>query len=274
MQPMSGPARYGVSEQTTVTTAIDVAVETIALRGYAVVDGGYAAQEVEAFAGGFDRAYRAMEDRYGRASLEALDEQHVVRLPLLYERRFVQLVTNPTVLAICRRLLGDYIVLNQQNGVVNPAGGARYSQTRYHRDLPYQHFVSSRPLAMSALYCVDAFTLDNGATALIPGSHKQEAFPSDSLVDALSVQVPVPAGSFLVFDSMVFHAAPPNRSARDRRGVNHVYTIPVIKPLIDVAGALGDSFTDDRDLRRLLGYDVRVPSDVTAYYELRRRRGQ
>jgi ectoine hydroxylase-related dioxygenase (phytanoyl-CoA dioxygenase family) len=269
---VSGPTRYGVSEQTAATTAIDVAVETIALRGYVVVDGGYAAEEIEAFAGAFDRAHRAMEERYGLAALEALGEQHDVRLPLFYDRRFIQLVTNPTVVAICRRLLGEYIVLNQQNGVVNPKGGARYSQTRYHRDLPYQHFVSSRPLAVSALYCVDAFTLDNGATALIPGSHKQEAFPSDSLVEALSVQVPAPAGSFLVFDSMVFHAAPPNRSARDRRGVNHVYTIPLIKPLIDVAGALGESFTEDRDLRRLLGYDVRVPPDVSAYYEQRRRR--
>jgi ectoine hydroxylase-related dioxygenase (phytanoyl-CoA dioxygenase family) len=271
---MSGPTRYGVSEQTTVTTAIDAAVETIALRGYAVVDGGYAAEEIEAFAGAFDRAHRAMEERYGRAALEALDEQHVVRLPLFYDRRFVQLVTNPTVLAICRRLVGDYIVLNQQNGLVNPGGGAPYSQTRYHRDLPYQHFVSSRPLAVSALYCVDAFTLDNGATAMIPASHKQEAFPSDSLVEALSVQVLAPAGSFLVFDSMVFHAAPPNRTARDRRGVNHVYTIPLIKPLIDIAGALGESFTDDRDVRRLLGYDARVPLDIAAYYAQRRRRGQ
>jgi ectoine hydroxylase-related dioxygenase (phytanoyl-CoA dioxygenase family) len=269
---MSGPARYGVREQGTATTPIDAAVEAIALSGYAVVDGGYAAEEVEAFAEAFDRARRAMEERHGRAALEALHEQHDIRLPLLYERRFVQLATNATVLAIARRLLGEYIVLNQQNGVINPAGAADYSQARYHRDLPYQHFVSSRPLAVSALYCIDPFTVENGATSVIPASHKQEAFPSDAVVEALRVQLPALAGRFLVFDSMVFHAATPNLTARDRRGVNHVYTIPLIRPPIDIAGALGDSFTDDHDLRRLLGYEVRVPADLAAYYEQRRRR--
>ena len=40
-----------------------------------------------------------------------------------------------------------------------------HHQSAFHRDLPYQHFTSSRPIAINALFCADEFTNENGATA-------------------------------------------------------------------------------------------------------------
>jgi ectoine hydroxylase-related dioxygenase (phytanoyl-CoA dioxygenase family) len=152
--------------------------------------------------------------------------------------------------------------------VINPSG-QRHTQLAYHRDLPYQHFVSSRPLAISALFCIDPFTTETGATTLIPGSHRMEQFPSDVVAAELDTSVSAEPGSFIVFDSMVFHRAGENRSGRPRRGVNHVYSTPIIAQQISLPDALNGRYAGDPALARLLGYDVAPARSVTAWRERR-----
>ena len=142
----------------------------------------------------------------------------------------------------------------------------------WHRDLPYQHFVSSRPLAVNALFCLDPFTIDNGATQVLPASHRQEAFPSDRFVEAEAVTIVAPAGSFIILDCMMFHSGGVNITDRSRRAVNHVYSIPLLRQQIDLPAALGETFAAGGELRKLLGYDVRTPRSVAEYLATRARR--
>ncbi|ANK88019.1 MULTISPECIES: phytanoyl-CoA dioxygenase family protein [unclassified Rhizobium] len=264
---------YGIKQQTQATTVVDFAAEQISLLGYAVVDGGYSPGEVEAFGRAFDSARVAMEMRHGgRTALETIDEHNTIRLPMLYDDLFLKLAMNDNIVELCGKLISDYFVLNQQNGISNPGGSARYNQGSYHRDLPFQHFTSSRPLAINALFCIDDFTVENGATFVVPGSHKQEAFPSDGSVAALQIQVPARAGSFIVLDCMTYHSGGVNRTERERRAVNHVYTIPLLKQQIDFPNALQDDFTADPKARQLLGYGLSVPADVESFYRSRARR--
>jgi ectoine hydroxylase-related dioxygenase (phytanoyl-CoA dioxygenase family) len=160
-------------------------------------------------------------------------------------------------------------VLNQQNGVINPPHADRYNQGAWHRDLPYQHFVSSRPLAINALFCLDPFTIENGATKVLPASHRQEAFPSDRFIETEATTIAAPAGSFIVLDCMMYHSGGVNTTDRPRRGVNHVYSIPLLRQQIDLPSLLGDQFATDHALRRLLGYDVRTPRSVAEYFAAR-----
>jgi ectoine hydroxylase-related dioxygenase (phytanoyl-CoA dioxygenase family) len=264
--------RYGVHEQTPEGDSSDHAVETIRLLGYAVIDSGYNSEELEQFAAAFERAKAVLYERNGgRDALERIDEQNTIRVPMAIDPLFLKVACNDAVLAICRRLIGDYIVLNQQNGIVNPPSGRRYNQGSFHRDLPFQHFVSSRPLAINALFCLDEFTASNGATYVLPASHKQEAFPSDSVVLATRVQVCAPAGSYILLDGLTYHSGAMNRTERGRRAVNHVYSVPIIRPQIDLPAVLGPDYASDPALRRLLGYELAVPTSVEAYYTKRRR---
>ncbi len=150
----------------------------------------------------------------------------------------------------------------------------RYNQAAFHRDLPYQHLVSSHPLAVNALYCVDTFTEQNGGTYVVPASHKSEAFPSDATVGALQMQISAKAGSFILIDSMLFHRGGANTTARGWRAVNQAYSIPFIRQQIDLPSTLGEDYSDDADVRRLLGYDVRTPQSVAAFYAARQKRAQ
>ena len=238
--------RYGVHTQTRSDTVVDQAVEAIRLVGYAVVDGNYAADQMLNLSAAFDRSLAETYARYGGPeALAAIDEHNTIRAPLAIDRIFLDLALNPTVLAISRRLMGDYVTLNQQNGIINPPNAQHYNQAAFHRDLPYQHFVSSHPLAINALFCLDPFTPQNGATHVVPASHKNEAFPSDAAVAALQIQIGAPAGSFIILDCMLFHCGGINRTDRVRRAVNHVYSIPIIRQQIDLPNLLGNDYTSD-----------------------------
>ncbi|TYL84554.1 phytanoyl-CoA dioxygenase family protein [Bradyrhizobium cytisi] len=263
------PRRYGVLEQAQSTTEVERTCESIRQLGYGVIDGSYGPEQLAALADAFDRMQKDYTIRHGADVLRSIDEHNTIRLPLARDPVFLELATNARVLEICSRLISGYAVLNQQNGIINPPNGKPYNQGAWHRDLPYQHFVASRPLAINALFCLDAFTLENGATMVLPASHRQEAFPSDHFVSTQALPVAAPAGSFIVLDCMVFHSGGVNTTVRPRRAVNHVYTIPLIRQQIDLPRALGDDFTSDSKLRRLLGYDVRQPESVAEYLAAR-----
>ena len=53
---------------------------------------------------------------------------------------------------------------------------------------------------------------------------------------------------------MLWHAGGVNRTARDRRGINHVFTIALMRQQLDLPSVLGDGFTDDPRMRQLLGF--------------------
>jgi ectoine hydroxylase-related dioxygenase (phytanoyl-CoA dioxygenase family) len=263
--------RYGVHTQVHSATAVDQAVEAIRLVGYAIVNGGYSTNELQNFAAAFDRAVVSTQDRYGgRETLAKIDEHNITRVLLASDRLFLDLAQNANVLAVCRRLIGDYVILNQQNGIVNPPNAQPYNQAAFHRDLPYQHFVSSRPLAVNALFCLDAFTTDNGATRVVPASHKDEAFPSDMIVKALQVPVTADAGSFIMLDAMLFHSGGVNRTNSPRRAVSQLYSAPIVRQLIDLPASLGADYVSDSGVRRLLGYDIQTPLGVSAFYAAQR----
>jgi ectoine hydroxylase-related dioxygenase (phytanoyl-CoA dioxygenase family) len=262
--------RYGVQRQIRSDTVVDQAVEAIRLVGYAVLDGNYGSHELQRFSAAFDRAVAATHQRYSLEALAQIDEHNTIRAPLAIDRLFLDLALNTAVLTVCRQLMGDYVVLSQQNGIINPPNAQHYNQAAFHRDLPYQHFVSSRPLAINALFCLDAFTLHNGATCVVPASHKEEAFPSDATVGALQVPVTAAAGSFIMLDCMLFHSGGVNRTNSPRRAVNHLYSVPVVRQQIDLPSLLGPDYTSEPEIRRFLGYDVRTPQDVSAFYETRR----
>ena len=63
-----------------------------------------------------------------------------------------------------------------------------------------------------------------------------EQFPSESVAAELDTAVSAEPGSFIVFDSMVFHRAGENRSGRPRRAVNQVFSVPIIAQQISLTG--------------------------------------
>jgi hypothetical protein len=262
-------AGYGIVEQDVGESAAARLAGLIRLVGYAVLPSGFTAGEIADFGERLDRVMaRQVEEFGGPQRMAAIGDALTARCPLVYDDAFLALATCPPLLALARVLLGDYVVLMQQNGIVNPPKQG-HTQLAYHRDLPYQHFVSSRPLAVSALFCIDPFRVETGATTVIPASHRMEAFPSSDVAAQLDTPVTAEPGSYIVFDSMLFHRAGANVSDRPRRAVNQVFSVPIIAQQVSLPDALDGRHADEPELARLLGYEVTPPRSVLAWRERR-----
>jgi hypothetical protein len=245
------PPSYGVLERRQLSDAIDALVEEIDVLGFTVTDSGLDPAKLETIRVRMDGGLADQAAASGEEVLKA--DEDILRCPLADDDLFLEVATLPPVLEVCRRILGENLVLLQQNGILNRPSTPQY-QSRWHRDLPYQHFVGSQKLAVNALLCVDDFTTRTGGTVVLPGSHMFGPFPSARLVRRHEMVVEAKAGSVIMMDAMLYHRAGANVSPRVRRGLNHLIGRPLLAQQIDIPRLLEGRHSDDPFLDGYLGY--------------------
>jgi ectoine hydroxylase-related dioxygenase (phytanoyl-CoA dioxygenase family) len=257
---------YGVLERTKEpATVLETVLETLVCRGYAVLENALSSEQVTDLNERLETVYAKQCDEVGgENNLHVMGDADIVRLPLAYDRTFLDLALHPVITEAARRLIGPNVVLMMQNGVINRPDRIQ-AQSRWHRDLNYQHWVSSRPLAISAMVCLEDFTEETGGTIFLTGSHKIEAMPSEALLTAAAETPRVMAGSIVLFDSMIFHCTGKNRSGRVRRGINHVIGAPIMGQVIDTPRMLGGPTPTDPFVAGYLGYRWNPAESVAAW---------
>lgn len=262
---------FGVKEFSRPTSEVERHVEELTFAGYTILPDLMSEDELIAARNGVESIYQQqIEEIGGREYLESIGDTYTAMCLLAYDDLFVEMATESRVLAVVESLLGDYFTLMLQNGIINvPDVGEDQTAGLWHRDLGYQHLVTSRPLGVTALFCLDDFSEETGATRVLPASHKAEVFPSEEYVRQHERTVEAAAGSAIVLDAMLYHRSGRNTSGRVRRGVNNIYTLPLIKQQISLPKALKGKHSEDGSLRKLLGYESETDENVV---EFRRRR--
>lgn len=120
----------------------------------------------------------------------------------------------PSMLAVAAALIGERFFLAQVEGREPLAGGGHQG---LHRDLS-----ELRPGdTVNALAFFDDYGPDNGATRLVPGTHRPaaDAPPFDLADESRALQIAGAAGDILVFDADLLHAATLNPTGARRRSV-------------------------------------------------------
>ena len=123
-------------------------------------------------------------------------------------------------------------------------------------------------MAVNAIYCVDDFTHENGASHVIPGSHKHTEFPSDEFVFDSGIQLSAKAGSFIIVDCMTYHRGGFNSSENTRRAINHVFNIPYFKQQIAFSNNIDASFLSDKE-KSILAIGANEPKSVKEFLSSR-----
>jgi ectoine hydroxylase-related dioxygenase (phytanoyl-CoA dioxygenase family) len=115
---------------------------------------------------------------------------------------------------------------------------------------------------------VDAFTAENGATEVLPGSHHAEAFPPERFAEKNARRICGPRGSILALDGDVWHRARPNRTADFRVAFTCVLTRPNVKQMLDYPRYVSAEYAASLgpQMRQLLGFNARVPATIEEWY--------
>jgi ectoine hydroxylase-related dioxygenase (phytanoyl-CoA dioxygenase family) len=205
----------------------------------------------------------------GQQRLDRAGEVGVVRIMPRYDPFFLELIALPAMLALIDGSVSDTAIIHLQTGLILPpwrdsADGA--FQHTYHRDFP--RHLNGYLASVNIMLAIDPFTAANGGTLLVPGSHQRARRPEQHYLDAAAEAVECPAGSMIVFDSTLWHAAGRNMTGADRLAINHQYTRSFIKQQVDYVRALGEEtvLSQPPRVQQLLGWYTRVVSSLDEYY--------
>ena len=156
-------------------------------------------------------------------------------------------------------------ILNSFSALNNIPSKTNFSSI-VHRDLRF--YSNGFSMMLNCLVMIDDFTIENGATYLLPYSHLEERKPSEDEFFEKSIQVVGKSGDILIFDSNVWHASAPNKTKFDRKAIPFTVSKSFMKQLLDYPRALGYDRINDftHEMQQFLGYHSRVPASLDEWY--------
>ncbi len=190
---------------------------------------------------------------------------------LILDHRFLDFVDRHLPFECIEHFFGGRFIINSFGGIINMKEKPSYV-CNVHRDV--RSFSGDTPVMLNMLVMLDEFTLENGATYLLTGSHKKPDKPDDEYFFSHADRAVGPAGSLMFFNSNLWHAAGRNTTARDRRALTVTFTRPFMKQQLDYPRAIGyDRVAGlSPNLLQALGYNSRTPCSLDEWYQPREKR--
>lgn len=129
-----------------------------------------------------------------------------------------------------------------------------------HRDDDIWPISHDGEVMLNAIWMLDDFTEENGATRLIPGSHKWARVRHPEPGEAVSAEAP--AGSLLVFLGSTLHGGGANRSHATRHGILLSYRVAWLAPTEKLLLSIPQDIarTLPTQLQKLIGYQLHRPN--------------
>lgn len=208
----------------------------------------------------FDRITEELEPftEATRDGVDAFSGEHTKRTGALIARSpsARELITHPTVRGTVEQVLG-HATNHQLHLTQIIAVGPGESAQLVHRDqwaFDFFPFPSGYEVQCNTLWAMDDFTEVNGATRVIPGSHRAEDRLEFTEKDTIPAEME--KGSVLLYTGSIYHGGGANRSDRVRRGVNLTYVVAWLRQEENQYLSCPQEIARDLDddLLRLMGY--------------------
>ena len=233
---------------------VDRIVADLERDGYAVVESMLTGDEAAAVRDGL----REVLDRTptGRNDFEGFLTRRIYAL-FAKTRAFDALAVHPVLLQVLDRALGTSYQLSAPTGI--EIGPGEKAQVLHTDDAIYPLPRPHPEVVLNTMWALDDFTEANGATRVVPGSHRWgDRWPVDP---DETVTVTMPAGSVLFILGTLWHGGGANRTDRTRLGVLLEYAAGWLRPQENHVIAVAPDVvrTLDPRLQELLGYGIHPP---------------
>jgi ectoine hydroxylase-related dioxygenase (phytanoyl-CoA dioxygenase family) len=224
----------------------------MAADGGVIVDNLITSAEVAAIKADLERVLTSTPE--GRNFFEGFKTQRIYAL-FAKTRVFDDLATHPLLIGVLDQVLGHYQLSAPVGINIGPGEAAQIM----HRDQQIYPLPSDfPPVVLNTMWAFDDFTEANGATRVVPGSHRWTGEPN---WDAPSEAAVMSAGSVIFYPGTLWHGGGANTTDRPRLGVileyvaswlraqeNHVVAVPP-----ELVATLPER------LQQLLGYNIYPP---------------
>lgn len=172
---------------------------------------------------------------------------------------FREIIQLPRLVACMKYLLGSDYILSDM-GARSPLPGM--PAQGLHRDggpfvpnPPYDVHAVLPSVAQSMIALSD-FTVENGATRLVPGSHSRDIDPSTVPAEDERLFI-CPGGTIMVFDGRLIHGGSPNMTEDVRYAIQGFCCRATVRPFCDHTRSTPADVVEAATplLRRLLGFE-------------------
>ena len=176
--------------------------------------------------------------------------QFLVQQLCARDRLFRDLAINPVGVALIRHLIGQNATrFSSHNAFIKWQGEFGYGQNL---GLHCDQMAVPRPWGRNALtantnWCITDYSLDGGALAYVPGSHRRMEPPRFPEAVELAVPVEAPAGSLIVFHGATWHGAFPRLTDGMRLSIANYFRHYMVLPQDDIKNLFPQELAEDCD---------------------------
>ena len=176
--------------------------------------------------------------------------QFLVQQLCARDRLFRDLAINPVGVALIRHLIGQNATrFSSHNAFIKWQGEFGYGQNL---GLHCDQMAVPRPWGRNALtantnWCITDYSLDGGALAYVPGSHRRMEPPRFPEAVELAVPVEAPAGSLIVFHGATWHGAYPRLTEGMRLSIANYFRHYMVLPQDDIKNLFPQELAEDCD---------------------------
>lgn len=245
------------------TTAFDLDAHAAEMRdqGFTIIRDFMVGEQLAEFR----RALRPFtETHHGRNDFEGFRTERIYTL-VARGKIFETIAADPRLLALIGRFLQPNFLLSASHSIsLNPGETA---QSIHSDDGFYRQARPRPPIGISVIGAIDDFTHANGATEVIPGSHKwgepgAPDRPNDlAEIERMLVPMEMPAGAALVFCGTLLHRGGANITDRPRLAFTNQYCEPWARPQENFWLSVPREVAREMSpaAQTLLGYEIAPP---------------
>ena len=228
-------------------------VERVRADGFTVIENAIEPDLVDALAGALDRLER---DLNAKPASNTFEGRHTVRIYnlLRYGAPFDQVPVHPAVLPIVDGVLGDGCLISSLSSIAIDPGETAQPIHADDQVIPLDK--PHRPIVCNSMWALTDFTAANGATRLVPTSHRRENPEYGGAYETIAAEMP--RGSVLLWDGALWHGGGANGSEARRTGIAMNYCAGFIRQQENQQLGLDPALvkTFPARLQELIGYGV------------------